>query len=330
MRNKRALVFFLCTMVMLSIVLGGCGTSSAPAKKPDFPTKEITLIVPFTAGGATDIMARQLQPIFKKELNANLVVKNVEGGGSAVGITEAINAKPDGYTVGLATSSFIALAAQGRIPLGVDKATNISFLSEDPLILVVKADGKYADVASFIKAAKEAPGKISIAQAGTNNANHAFAILLGKAAGVELRNMPFNGASRVVTEIIGGHIDSGVMKPGDCLSQLKSGKVKAIGTFTRQRVKTLPDVPTFAELKYDVFPYGDINMITYIMAPKGVDKATREKLAQMFKTAISSPEFQKIANDSNFMTNPISGDELDKKITAVYDGFKATSQSIFK
>jgi len=328
MNAKKSLAVLLCLVVVVATLLGGCG--SPATKKAEFPTKEITLIVPFSAGGATDIMARHLQPIFKKELNANLVVKNVEGGGSAVGITEVINAKPDGYTVGLATSSFISLAAQGRIPAGVDKATNIVFLSEDPLLLVVKADGKYPDVASFIKAAKENPGKISIAQAGTNNANHAFAMEIFKAAGVELRGMPFDGASRVVTEIIGGHIDAGVMKPGDCLSQLKAGNVKAIGTFARKRVSTLPDVPTFAELGYDVFPYGDINMVTYIMAPKGIDPKTRDNLAKMFQTAIKSPDFQKIAKENAFLTDPVVGDELDKKITGIYNGFKATSQKIFK
>ena len=328
MNMKKILIALLCFVVVFGTLVG-CSQPAAKTTAKLDPSKEITLIVPFSPGGATDLMARRLQPIFKNELGYNLVVKNVEGGGSAVGITEVITSKPDGYTVGLATSSFLALAAQGRISVGPADTTTICSLSEDPLILVVIANGKYDNLDDFIKAAKETPGKITIAQAGTNNANHAFAVLLGQAAGIELKNMPFDGASRVVTEIIGGHIDSGVMKPADCLSQLKAGEVKIIGTFTRERVSVIPDVPTFAELGYDVFPYGDINMVSYIMAPKGLDPAIRAELADLFQKAISSPEFQKVAEESSFVANPITGDELDKYINGIFEGLKATSEKVF-
>lgn len=329
MESKKFLAVMLSVLLVIGVLAGCSKTEGNTAASKLDPKKEITLVVPFSPGGATDLMARQLQPIFKSQLGVNLVVKNVEGGGSAVGITEVATAKPDGYTVGLATSSFISLAAQGRISIGMADTVNISSLSEDPLVLVVKAGGKYNDVASYIKAAKEAPGKITVGQPGTNNANHAFAVLMGKATGAEIKDMPFDGASRVITEIIGEHIDAGVMKPADCMSQLKAGQIKIIGTFTRERVSVIPDVPTFAELGYDVFPYGDIKMVSYIMAPKGLDPAIRAELADMFKKAISSAEFQKIASDSAFVAKPVTAEELDKSINETFQGFKETSQKIF-
>ena len=295
----------------------------------DFPKKEITLIVPFTAGGATDVMARQMQPIFKDKLDVNLVVKNVEGGGSLIGITEALTSKPDGYTLGLATSSFISMAAQGMSELGIDDGTNITSLSEDPLVLVVKEGGTYASAEDFIAAAKAEPGTISICQAGTNNANHAFAKLLAKASDIELLEMTYDGASRAVTEIIGGNCDGLVCKPADCITQVQAGEVKILGSFTHERVGILGDVPTFEELGYDVFSLGDIAMVTYIVAPKDLNPQIQEKLAEMFRVVLTSDEFQAIADERGFVSSPVSGDDLDGYIKNIYGGLKSAGEQLF-
>lgn len=302
---------------------------TAAGSEIDFPTKEITLIVPFSAGGATDIMARQMQPIFKDKLNANLVVKNVEGGGSLIGVTEALTAKNDGYTLGLATSSFIALDAQGMSEIGVKDGTNISSLCEDPMVLVVKNGGKYDSVEDFIAAAKEKPGQISICQAGTNNPSHAFAKLLGLAADVQFLEIAYDGASRSITEIIGGNVDATVCKPADCITQVQAGELKIIGTFTHERVDILADVPTMEELGYDVFSSGEIAQVSYIVAPKDLDPAVRTKLAEMFETVITSEEFQQIADERGFVSEAMSGDELDSYINGIYDGLKYASDQLF-
>lgn len=298
----------------------------------DFPKKEITIIVPFSAGGATDLMAREMQPIFKSLLNVNLVVQNVEGGGSITGVTQALSSKPDGYTLGLVTSSYIALDAQGQVPIPLSGVSYITSLSEDPLCVVVKAPekgGKYATAEEFLADAKARPGEVVLAQAGNNNANQACVSVLGEVAEIEFNNVPYDGASRVVTEIIGGHIEAGCMKPADCLSQLKAGEVIILGTFTRERVSILPDVPTFLELGYDVFKYGDIAMITFIAAPAGVDEAVCAKLSEMFKTVLSSDEWQKVASERAFVSNPISGAPLTEYITSVYDSLKIAAEQIF-
>lgn len=299
------------------------------APKTDFPQKEIKLIVPFSAGGATDIMARQMQPIFKDKLNVNLVVENVEGGGSLIGITQAITAKNDGYTLGLATSSFLSMSAQGLSELSVEDCTNVSALSEDPMVLVVKAGGKYDSVDSFLNAAKENPGKVSICQAGTNNPSHAFAKLLQKAADVKLLEIAYDGASRSITEIMGGNCDATVCKPADCITQVQAGELKILASFTHERVDILGDIPTFAELGYDIFSSGEIAQVSYIIAPKDLDPAVREKLAEMFSVVLASEEFQAIAADRGFVSEPMSGGELDTYINGIYDGLKFASEQLF-
>lgn len=302
------------------------------ANEVDFPKKEIQLIVPFSAGGATDLMARQMQPLFKSLLDTTLVVEDVEGGGSVTGVTQALTSKPDGYTVGLVTSSYIALDAQGQVPIPLSEVALITSLSEDPLCIVVKhpkAGGKYANAEEFLADAKARPGQVIVAQAGNNNANQACVAVLGEAADIEFNNIPYDGASRVVTEIIGGHIEAGCMKPADCLSQLKAEEVMIIGTFTRERVDILPDVPTFSELGYDVFKYGDIAMITFIAAPAGLDEGIQAKLAEMFSTVLSSQEWQAVAQERAFVSKPINGAELTDYVNSVYTSLKVISEKIF-
>lgn len=323
---KRFLTFLLAALMMVLPAL-------SVAQETDFPRKEIQLIVPFSAGGATDLMARQMQPLFKSLLDVTLVVEDIEGGGSVTGVTQALTSKPDGYTVGLVTSSYIALDAQGQVPIPLSDVTLISSLSEDPLCVVVKhpkAGGKYANAEEFLADAKARPGEVILAQAGNNNANQACVAVLGEVAGIEFNNIPYDGASRVVTEIIGGHIEAGCMKPADCLSQLQAEEVMIVGTFTRERVDILPDVPTFSELGYDVFKYGDIAMITFIAAPKGVDEAVQAKLSDMFHTVLSSQEWQDIAKERAFVSAPVGGEVLTTYVNSVYNSLKVIAEKVFE
>ena len=211
MRNR--VLYGVLSVVLAAGLLTGCAGG-----KKEFPNKEITVVVPWNPGGTNDLMARALQPVFKEKFNVELVVKNSPGGGSAVGITEVLTAKPDGYTVGLASSSFLALVAQGKAEADLDKVENICLVAEEPVVLVAKSGGKYADAQSLIDAAKANPGEISVGIPGSNNVNQAYATLLGQAAGTDFLFMPFDGGSRVITEILGGHVDAGVLKPSEVIA----------------------------------------------------------------------------------------------------------------
>ena len=322
----KKLLCLLVALLMVALPLMGVAET-------DFPKKEITIIVPFSAGGATDLMARQLQPIFKDKLNVDIVVEDVPGGGSVTGITKALTSKADGYTIALVTSSYIALAAQDQVPIALDTFTNITSLSEDPLCIVVKAKsagGKYETIQDLLDDMAARPGEVVVAQAGNNNANQACVGVLGEEAGVDINDVPYDGASRVVTEIIGGHIEAGCMKPADCLSQVQAGEISILAFFAKERVALYPDVPTFAELGYDIFKYGDIAMVTYLAAPAGLDAEVKAKLSDMFYQILSSDEWQAVAAERSFVTNPINGDELDAYINSVYEGLKVAAEKIFQ
>lgn len=320
----------ISTLILAVLLVISFAATSFAAGATDFPKKEITIIVPWNAGGTNDMMARGLQPIFMEMFGVNLVVQNSPGGGSAVGITEAMTARPDGYTLGLASSSFLALVAQGNVGANLDALTNIALVAEEPIILVAKANnGKFANGAEMIELAKQAPESISIGIPGSNNVNQAYATLLGRAASTEFLFVPFDGGSRVVSELIGGNIDCGALKPSEVLAQIQAGELIPLCVFNEDGLSLLPEVPTANELGYDVFTLGKIRHIGYLMAAPGVDPAIVEKLADMFKQAMESEAFQNYANELGFVSQPIVGDELDAYIAEVYSGLTKASEEIF-
>lgn len=314
---------------VLSVMLAAGALTGCAGGKKEFPSKEITIVVPWNPGGTNDLMARALQPVFKEKFNVELVVKNSPGGGSAVGITEVLTAKPDGYTVGLASSSFLALVAQGKAEADLEKVENICLVAEEPVVLVAKSGGKYADAQTFIEAAKANPGEVSMGIPGSNNVNQAYATLLGQAADTDFLFMPFDGGSRVITEIMGGHVDAGVLKPSEVIAQVKSGDLAILGVFNRDGLSVMPEVPTFESLGYDVFTLGQIRQASYIMAPAGVKAEDKEKLASMFKEALESDAFKAFAAESGLVSEPITGSELDQYLTDVYAGLEKASAEIW-
>ncbi|MGN0305873.1 MAG: tripartite tricarboxylate transporter substrate binding protein [Lachnospiraceae bacterium] len=314
---------------ILGIAMAAVLTTGCAKAKDEFPKKEITLVVPWNPGGTNDLMARALQPVFKEKFNAERVVKNSAGGGSAVGITEVLTSKADGYTVGLASSSFLALVAQGKAEADLDKVENICLVAEEPIVLVAKNGGRFEDAQSFIDEAKAAPGMISVGVPGSNNVNQAYATLLGQAANTEFLFMPFDGGARVITEILGGHVDAGVLKPSEVISQVKSGDLVILGVFNQDGLPIMPEVPTFETLGYDVFSLGVLKQVSYIMAPAGLDDAVKEKLASMFKEALESDDFKTFADESGLVSQPITGEELNTCIGDIYKGLENASREIW-
>lgn len=326
--RKVCLIVLALGLLLAPVFAAGQGEVDAQ-KTVDYPKKEITLIVPWNPGGTNDLMARALQPVFKDMYNADLVVKNVPGGGSAVGIIEAMTSKPDGYTLGLSTSSFVALLTQGRITNKIDDATNIMLVAEEPVCMVVKAGGKYDDAQALLGAAVKNPGKITVGIPGSNNVNQAYATLLQKPLNTTFLFMPFDGGSRVIAELLGSHIDAGVLKPSEVINQVRAGELKIVGVFNKEGLALLPEVPTFEQLGYDVFTLGTIRHIGYLMGPKGIDPLVVEKIADMFTNALKSDAYQAFADKVGIVANPISGDEFQVFFNEVYEGLVNASREIF-
>lgn len=310
--------------VLLMVVLTASTVQAA------FPTREIRLVVPWGPGGATDIMARQLQPIFKERFGVTLAIINVAGGNSVVGMTEVATARPDGYTVGVASSTILALIAQGQVGWDVDRFTNLALLSEDPLLLLVRASAPWRDLRSFMEYVKQHPGEVRVGTSGSRNVNHGLAVLAAESVGSTIRHVPFDSGAVTVAALMGGHIDAAVLKPNETMSQLRSGEVRALGVFRSQRLSVLPDVPTFAEMGYDVFAKGEVAQISFLVAPAGIPADVRTRLIEMFDEAIQSPQFQAFAAQQGFVAPSVTGAELDGYVTDLMKGLRALAQTAFQ
>ena len=171
--------------------LGACLLPAANALADDaaYPAREIRMIVPWAAGGSTDIAARALQRIVADD-GYRLIVENVAGGAATIGLTRVARAAPDGYTLGMGTSSTLALRAQGLTPLRVEDFTNIANASTDPMLLLAPAGSGITTLDDFLGNMKKNPGKVTIGTSGNNNISHIFGVMTARSAGVDFVHVP--------------------------------------------------------------------------------------------------------------------------------------------
>lgn len=313
----------------LSALLGlAISAVAAPAAAADFPTKEVRFVVPWNAGGSNDIAARALAQI-AAEQGVQLIVENVPGATGAIGMTRVANAAPDGYTIGMGTSSTLSLIAQNLTPLRNAQFAPIARVTVDPLVLLVPASSPAGTLDAFVEHLKKNPGKVSIGTPGTNNLNHIFSVMAGRVAGVDIINVPYTGGSKVVADLAGKQIDAAVLKPSESKAMIDGGLVKPIAVFANERLKSLPEVPTFKERGYDVFPHGPLVQMAYIVAPAGVPEPVREKLTAIFSKAIQSAKFRAPTEQSGAIVDDLTGAALGREIDNVQKSLAEVGPKIF-
>jgi tripartite-type tricarboxylate transporter receptor subunit TctC len=299
---------------------------SAQSAGKDFPQRDIQFVIPWNAGGSNDIAARQLQNIMQQQSGVNLIVENVPGATGSIGMTRVARAAPDGYTVGMGTSSTLAQIAQKLTPLTNDQFTPIARVSVDPLILLVPADSPAKDLKGFLEYMKKNPG-VSIGTPGTNNLNHIFAEMTARAAGTNYINVPYTGGAKVIIDLAGKQIQAAVLKPSESKGQIDAGKVRPLGVFANERLEVMPDIPTFKELGYDVFPFGPLVQMAYVVAPAGIPDEAR---ATLISKAIESKEFKSFADQNGVVISPLTGDDLTKEINGVQNTLNTVAAKVFK
>jgi tripartite-type tricarboxylate transporter receptor subunit TctC len=314
----------LCATVAAAALTAG----TAAFAQDTFPSKEIRLVVPWNAGGSNDIAARALADILMKK-GVRVIVDNVPGATGSIGMQKVANAPADGYTIGMGTSSTLALMAQGLTPLKSEQFTPIARVTTDPLTLLVPANGPLGTLDAFVAHVKKNPGKVSVGTPGSNNLNHIFAVMAGRVAASEVNVIPYTGGSKVVADLAGKQIDAAVLKPGESKGQIDGGLVKPIGVFANERLKVFPDVPTFKEKGYDVFPYGPLVQMAYLVAPAKVPEDVRVKLTKLFQEAIQSAEFKAVAAQGGALVDDVTGPALATEIAGVEKSLAVVGKQIF-
>jgi tripartite-type tricarboxylate transporter receptor subunit TctC len=277
-----------CALVLCALL-----AAAAAAQEP-YPTRPITLVVPFPPGGVADLTARPVATALEKVLKAPVGVVNKQGAAGAVGMQSVATSRPDGYTLLLALSSISIIPEAdklfGRPPaFTVDQFAPIALISADPTILVVPADKPWTTAKEFIDDAQKRPGQISFSSSGVYGTLHMAMELLSHAAGIKLRHVPYAGAGPALTAILGGHVDALASGPAVVLPHLKSGKLRALAGWGDKRVAALPDVPTFIELGYRS---AEFYIWAGVFAPTGTPEPVLARLRDAARAAVTEPEFK--------------------------------------
>lgn len=320
-KKMRCLVIGVALTTLGVACSGGTG-----GQAQEFPTRNITLINPYAAGGTTDPVSRKFAELLGKELDAEVIVKNKEGGGSTVGIGEVFAAQPDGYTIGLGSSSGYtvpSLLKNNKLPYkGVADFQPIVQPYEQYPVLVAPPDAPYKNLKEYVSYAKENPDS-TMGSPGRFTATELGGLAFAEAADIKVAPVPFTGGSgESLTALQGGKVDTVVAGAGGSLSGLaKAGKVRILGSLGPYRVKAFPDAGSAKEAGYSE---GLVPTSFAIIAPKGLPENVSSELTKASKKIVTSDEYLQWAEKSGYDVpdEPKSGDELSAQLKAETSSYR--------
>jgi tripartite-type tricarboxylate transporter receptor subunit TctC len=272
-----------------------CAAIAMPAWAQNYPTKPVTLLVPFAAGGPTDTVARQLAQVMGKLLNQTVIVENAAGAGGTIAATKLKNAAPDGYTLLIAHIGMSTAPALYR-KLPWNPLTDFEYVGQVvdvPMTLIAKKDlqpNTFKELIAYIKANKD---KVTLANAGLGAASHLCGLLLMSAIETELTTVPYKGTAPALNDLLGGQVDVMCDQTTQTTSYIKSNRVKAYGVTSKTKVASLPELQPLADMG---LPNFEVVIWHGIYAPKGTPKPVIDKLVTALQSSLGDPGFvQKMA-----------------------------------
>jgi len=280
---------FITTMV----VSLGLGVSFGCAAQDIWPTQKITFVVPYPAGGPTDTMARLLSVPMASRLGTPVVVDNRSGASGNIGTGAVARAKPDGYTILLATSGNMSVNQSLFKNLNYDPIKDfapIIQISTFPLVLEVKADSPIKTMSDYLALARAEPIRVTFGSAGNGTPMHLCPELIKKIAGVSLLHVPYKGTNPALTDLLGGQITSACDVIVGSIKYIQNGQFRALAVTTKERVAVLPDVPTMDESGLKGFDYFAWHGIA---APTGTPASILTRYNTVFNEIFNDPEFAK-------------------------------------
>jgi len=268
----------------------GLASLAATAAEPGFPSRPVTLVIPFPPGGATDVNGRILGQRLSKELGQPVVIENRAGAGTIIGASYVSKAAPDGYTllVSSGTTFTVNPAIRPNLPYDPVKGFEpIGIAGRLALILLANSEVPVKTVKQFVDYVKASPGKYSYASYGTGTTSHFAGETILHAAGLKMTHVPYKGSAPAMTDLMGGQVAFSVDTVSAAIPQLKSGKIKAIAVTTAKRSGLLPDVPSLAESGYP-----DIDMDSWLIlaAPRGLPADAKARLEKALAATMADPD----------------------------------------
>ncbi len=302
----------------LAAFAGAALVTAVPAVAQTFPSEPITLIVAWPAGGGSDISMRLLADALSKRIKVPVVVLNKPGAGGAIGHREIVNAKPDGYTIGMYSSGGIALPYLNAQANTYDEMQPIAFFGDDPNALQASLKSGIGSLKEYVEHARANPGKLKNGNDAPGGSSYIAVARYEKQLGIKVTRVPYGGFAPTVTALMAGEVDSATVPIPDTIEQHKAGKLKILGVSATERHFLAPEVPTFREQGFDVV----VGSWRCVIGPKGIPEDRLRILETALIAAMKDPEFLDKAKKAGFIVQP-----GDRKVTL--DRWKADDAALY-
>lgn len=303
-------------VLALAAALAGCGggaeeqPSGSGGPSSDYPTKTIRLLVPYGAGGPTDLTSRVVGECLQQELGQTVVVENKPGASGALATTELVGAPPDGHTLSLITAGTTVLTPLANdVGYTKDDVTPIGVMAEVPSLLAVGKNSPYRDAAAFLEAARARPGGIKVGVPGASTPQGIELRRLAEEHDVQVTAVPFNGNAEMTTAVLGGNVDAILINASsDVVANLDSGSFVPLAVSPQERLPWLPDTPTLTELGFAGLT---LSGSTFGLAgPAGLPDEVRARLENTLRTCLDQPEVQRKLDERYLTEDFVDGEGL--------------------
>ncbi len=304
----------LITSVTAAAAVTIMGAVSAHAEFPDQP---ITMIVPYGAGGGTDLTGRVLAREAEEYLDQPIAVINRAGASGTIGATEAANAKPDGYTLFFAPSDpMVTKPHQIDVPYSLDDFRGIVGVSYAPSSIAVNTDSPWETLEDLL-AEKDTGRVIDRGHSGAGGIHHTLLEIFFQETGLQFRDVPFSGGADAITALRGGHVDLIGGTPGAMVPSIEAGEIRILALSAPERIDLFPDTPTFKDMGYDIVA----TVEWFLLAPKDTPDEIVELLEDVFTKAANSDEFQEFSDSRKQQKYVRTGDEIMDKLNGDFAFF---------
>lgn len=318
--KKKTLSLFLILVLSLG-VLAGCGSKEesekvekeeTPVAEVDFPTKKINLIVPWSAGGITDRVARVFAPLFEKHLGQPVTVINKEGASGAIGTEFAYGEKNDGYTVLFSAETPGVFQVMGTSDLSFKNFEPIKMLIQDTKVIVVPKDSKYDTFEDLVEDIKENPGKIKMSYSGPGASGHLQGLLLQE-VGLDVSMTPYGGGNPAMIATISGEVDFTFGNYGTVKDYLEVGDLKALAIFGVEEMEALEGVPAMTEALSEAEKYLPLYFPNSVLVKEGTPEEVKNVLIEAATKALEEPEWLEFVESQSYTRlDDMTPEEIDQ------------------